>query len=164
MGNLGNQPKRRMLPFVKYSENVGLGKTTLCDWVTPWDGPTLLHKAHSGIRVCTQDPGLPPSSVQLPRVPAIAVHLPRSENGRSAFPSCLHTTICGSRTRVTGGLSLPAAPAMCSSMLSRSSQAAGWMSPYISSVRTGAALISRDKGAGDRLITWGKTEIMASPF
>ena len=62
----------------------------------------------------------------------------------------------GSRTRVVGGLALPAAPAICSSMLSRSSQAAGWMSPYISSVRIGAALISRDKGAGDRLITCKK--------
>lgn len=66
----------------------------------------------------------------------------------------------GSRRRVPGGLYLPAAPAMCSSMLSRSSQAAGWMSPYISSVRTGAALINRDKGAGDKLITWEKMEIM----
>lgn len=49
--------------------------------------------------------------------------------------------------------SLPAAPAMCSSTLSRSSQAAGWMSPYISSVRIGAALISSDRGAGERLMT-----------
>ena len=67
----------------------------------------------------------------------------------------------GSRTGVLGGLSLPAAPAICSSMLSRSSQAAGWMSPYISSVRIGAALISRDKGAGDRLITCKKMEMMS---
>lgn len=68
--------------------------------------------------------------------------------------SFLNTGKGGNRTKVPGSLSLPAAPAMCSSMLSRSSQAAGWISPYISSVRIGAALISRDKGAGDRLITW----------
>lgn len=47
----------------------------------------------------------------------------------------------------------PAAAAMCSSTLSRSSQAAGWMSPYMSSVKMGAALISSERGAGDKLIT-----------
>lgn len=57
---------------------------------------------------------------------------------------------------------LPAAPAMCSSTLRRSSHAAGCMSPYISSVRIGAALISSDKGAGERLITWGKKKQMTT--
>lgn len=50
-------------------------------------------------------------------------------------------------------LDRPAAAAICSSTLSRSSHAAGKMSPYMSSVRIGAAFISKDKGAGDRLIT-----------
>lgn len=58
---------------------------------------------------------------------------------------------------ISGFFLLPAAPAMCSSTLSSSSHAAGWMSPYISSVRTGAALIRSDKGAGERLITCEKT-------
>ena len=48
----------------------------------------------------------------------------------------------------------PAAAAICSSTLSSSSQAAGWTSPYMSSVRMGAALISSDRGAGAKLITW----------
>lgn len=48
---------------------------------------------------------------------------------------------------------LPAAAAICSSTLSKSSQAAGWMSPYMSSVKMGAALISSERGAGDKLIT-----------
>lgn len=84
----------------------------------------------------------------------------------SAPLSCLNTGKNGNRTRtrVPGSLSLPAAPAMCSSMLSRSSQAAGWMSPYISSVRMGAALISRDKGAGDRLITWERQKAWLKIF
>lgn len=64
---------------------------------------------------------------------------------------------CAARVAMLSGFVLsPAAPAMCSSTLSRSSHAAGWMSPYISSVRIGAALISRDKGAGERLITCKK--------
>lgn len=48
----------------------------------------------------------------------------------------------------------PAAAAICSSTLSSSSQAAGCTSPYMSSVRMGAALISSERGAGDKLITW----------
>lgn len=59
----------------------------------------------------------------------------------------------------SSAMSSPAAAAICSSTLSRSSQAAGWMSPYMSSVRIGAALISSERGAGDKLITYEKTNI-----
>lgn len=67
------------------------------------------------------------------------------------------TVSCAATVAILSGfILLPAAPAICSSTLSRSSHAAGWMSPYISSVRIGAALISSDKGAGERLITCKK--------
>lgn len=69
----------------------------------------------------------------------------------------IHCELCGEGSHTKWIFLLPAAPAMCSSTLSSSSHAAGWMSPYISSVRTGAALIRSDKGAGERLITCEKT-------
>lgn len=57
-----------------------------------------------------------------------------------------------------GARDSPAAAAMCSSTLSRSSQAAGCTSAYMSSVRMGAALMRSDSGAGDKLITWRRAE------
>lgn len=104
--------------------------------------PPLFHRAHKGLWKANS-PQETLGGIQIPPL-------------RNCKVLC-STVSCAATAAILSGLALlPAAPAMCSSTLSRSSHAAGWMSPYISSVRIGAALISSDKGAGERLITCNK--------
>lgn len=157
MVNLGNHNTQKEFLFCEIQWKCrSRGKPFFIIWQNPWRD--VLSCADYGIKVKGMLSTLASSLERtvLSEVLAIAFDLTWEGKGMDML---LSSVLGWVTARVVGDLSLPAAPAMCSSMLSRSSQAAGWMSPYISSVRIGAALMSRDKGAGDRLITWEEMEI-----